>query len=453
MWDFIAAGRVDKHSQMTETFFSPRAAIVFKPAANQNFRLTFNRAFSTPANFSFFLDLPQAITPFAPIRALGVPSQGMQFDRTATGGAGGLYMRTSSLFPAAAGGPNQRIPANAIAGYPIAFGAAVAGGLKAGLQGAGLTSGQADAVIAALGGITSAQLTASQVGTVLKLFDPASARRVPSVPFPTVVDPTTGVTDVARLKATFHNTVEAGYKGGLADNKLLLSVDGWWSKQEHFVTASQNITPNVFFDPVSLKALYTAALTPSFGPAAATIAGAVAGGVASVPLGTVVPEAPNSLTNRNDVIFTYRNLDKSIALWGSDVAADLQMTDKVGLLANYSFVNKDKFPELSSGVDTFRINAPKNKGAVALRYRDEITGFSGEVRGRFTQAFKVNSGVYVGDVPANNLLDALVTYRLPMVVGAAISLSGTNLLNDVVPSFIGVPAIGRMLMTRLQYAF
>ena len=34
-----------------------------------------------------------------------------------------------------------------------------------------------------------------------------------------------------------------------------------------------------------------------------------------------------------------------------------------------------------------------------------------------------------------------------------IAVNATNLLNDPTPTFIGVPALGRMFMTRLQYTF
>ena len=34
--------------------------MIFKPIETQNFRATYNRAFNTPQNFSFFLDLINA---------------------------------------------------------------------------------------------------------------------------------------------------------------------------------------------------------------------------------------------------------------------------------------------------------------------------------------------------------------------------------------------------------
>jgi len=60
-WDFLAALRVDRNTVIDGEFISPRAALTYKAAENQSLRFTFNRSFNTPANFSFFLDLPSVV--------------------------------------------------------------------------------------------------------------------------------------------------------------------------------------------------------------------------------------------------------------------------------------------------------------------------------------------------------------------------------------------------------
>ncbi len=77
--DVLLAARFDANNVIEGAFFSPRAAVVFKPTSTQNFRATYNRAFSTPANFSFFLDLinaPNVGGSGYDVRALGNPSRG-----------------------------------------------------------------------------------------------------------------------------------------------------------------------------------------------------------------------------------------------------------------------------------------------------------------------------------------------------------------------------------------
>ncbi len=90
-WDFVGALRLDKNSVVPGSEFSPRAAIVFKPSPTQNFRATFNRAFSTPANFAFFLDLIQAAN-----------AGGSGFDVRAVGNHGGQAFNRDCRAPGSA---------------------------------------------------------------------------------------------------------------------------------------------------------------------------------------------------------------------------------------------------------------------------------------------------------------------------------------------------------------
>ncbi|MDP9179433.1 MAG: TonB-dependent receptor, partial [Gemmatimonadota bacterium] len=57
MLELTAAARVDKHSRLEDPVFSPRLALVIKPQDDQAFRVTYNRAFSTPSTLNLFLDL------------------------------------------------------------------------------------------------------------------------------------------------------------------------------------------------------------------------------------------------------------------------------------------------------------------------------------------------------------------------------------------------------------
>jgi outer membrane receptor for ferrienterochelin and colicins len=85
--DVLLAARFDANNVIEGAFFSPRAAVVYKPTSTQNFRVTYNRAFSTPANFSFFLDLinaPNLGGSGFDVRALGNrPKEGWSFKRGA----------------------------------------------------------------------------------------------------------------------------------------------------------------------------------------------------------------------------------------------------------------------------------------------------------------------------------------------------------------------------------
>ena len=98
---FIAAARVDDHNHLNDLVLSPRAALALQPNDNHNFRLTYNRAFSTPSSSNLFLDvvsIPDAFgigaafqpalgfSPSIDVRAQGVNSDtGFTFKRSENG--------------------------------------------------------------------------------------------------------------------------------------------------------------------------------------------------------------------------------------------------------------------------------------------------------------------------------------------------------------------------------
>ncbi|MGH7450764.1 MAG: TonB-dependent receptor, partial [bacterium] len=77
--DVVAAARVDDHNHIEDPVFSPRAALVFKPASNHTLRATYNRAFSTPSTNNLFLDILLARTQLFDVRTYGVPNTGYNF--------------------------------------------------------------------------------------------------------------------------------------------------------------------------------------------------------------------------------------------------------------------------------------------------------------------------------------------------------------------------------------
>jgi iron complex outermembrane receptor protein len=458
MFDFVGAIRVDNHDVLDQTFWSPRVALIFKPTETQNIRVTYNRAFSTPANFSFFLDLPQAFIPIPgtgtgyQVRGLGVPSSGFTFRRNCATGVGNLCMR--SPFPitgptgAPTGAPNTVVDANAAQYYRTFVGGNQQAIINALLQ-AGVSQANVAAVFGALFGANT-----STVNSTLRLFRPPSAAN----PNPAFIPVTpTSVEDVERLKATTTDAYEVGYKGILG-NRARLAIDLWYQRKTNFTTAAENVTPNVFFDPATLGAAIGGALTAQAAagrvPAAAVgpLTTAFTGQLAQIPIGTVVPD--NRLADTPSLFFSYRNIAKTIDFSGVDLAVDYLLTDRFTVIGTYSWVSDVIFPDIATGPDTLTLNAPDNKASLTTRYRDEASGVSFELRGRYQNAFPVNSGVYVGDVPVNAFLDANFSWRLPLPgQNVTWSITGTNITNNKRITFIGTPEIGRMVMTRLQYTF
>jgi iron complex outermembrane receptor protein len=420
-WQFLAAARLDNNNRLDGNVFSPRVALVFKPQADQTFRVTFNRAFTTPSNFTLFLDLPSGTIPLGPLGtyrvvALGVPKEGFTFRRDCNGT---LCMRTPlAAVPGTTADPTQYLEADATLRWRSALEIAIA----------------QNPALAALRGLPAP--TKAAVGTVLKVLDPTTKA------FNTVS--ASDVRDIQGLKPSLVNALEGGYKG-IIGGRMQLSIDVWHENRRNFVGPSLVETPNVFLDSATTARYLGAALPPAN-------AQAVAGGLAKIPLGTVSPD--NRLTNSPDIIVTYRNYGK-LNVTGADLAGEILLDRGYSVLGNYSWVDKDLFSKSEvGGLSDVTLNAPANKASVALRYNNNTPQpYGWELRGRYVAGFPVASGVYNGTVNTYTLLDANVAIGIPTMKDVTLSITGQNLLDKKHQEFVGVPALGRFFMTQLRYSF
>ncbi len=473
-FEVLGAIRADQHDQIEGTFVSPRAALIFKPVENQNLRVTYNRAFNTPQNFSFFLDLLASRNPGGlpfNVRAMGnPPKEGWQFNRTCTGAIGNFCMRSAFVPSSLNGAP--MIPALAGLGLP---------GLITGQQ-TSITTSLSNALIA--GGVPPANAAALATAIVNDLRTPRAALNnittvLRNLGDPTVLDPN-NVVDLDPLKASFNNTYEAGYKG-IFGRRIRFDVATWYQSRGDVATPATIATPSAFMVPASAAAYMQPriqAILQGAGFSAAQASGTATAmattlstNFAPVPMGTVTFNNTR-LAPGADVLATYRRIEKEVELWGTDLSMDYVLTDAVTLTGTYGFASKVVFDDVVDQRNApFTLNAPGHKASLTARHAGAVGGWGGEVRGRYMDGFPVNSGVYssygtfaspnVGDpaygykpVPVNMLVDAGLNYRF-LVNGrkAMWALTVTNALNNERATFAGVPEIGRMAITRLQYSF
>jgi iron complex outermembrane receptor protein len=339
------------------------------------------------------------------------------------------------------------------------------------------------AVLQAQAGLSQAQAVGLATGIVDDLRTPRPemaniATDLRNLGSATTLDPAS-VVDIEPLKATFNNTYELGYKG-LAGGRLSFDVAAWYQSRGDVATPASIATPGVTLDSTTLHAYMQprirAALEANGFPAAsaAALATGLAGGISNsyeiAPLGTVTFNNAR-LAPGADVLATYRILDAEVELWGADMALDFALTDAVSLAGTYGYASKVVFEDVTVGNGPFSLNAPGHKASLTARYASPVRRLGGEIRGRYTDGFPVNSGVYssygqfpspnVGGapysystVPVNMLMDIGANYRFSLAGRNALwSVNVTNVLNNERATFAGVPEIGRMAITRLQYSF
>jgi outer membrane receptor for ferrienterochelin and colicins len=446
MFELVLAGRVDTHSALPDPIFSPRAAIVFKPREGHALRVSYNRAFSTPSSLNQFLDLGSAI-PNAQLAGLGysLRIQGTGEDGFQFRQPDGSYLARSPF-----AGAGQLLPANGATFFPVAVGVLAANG--------------AFNANPALGTyLASLRPTAAQVG--LNYLD--------------VVTGTSGalsaltLDEIQPIRESTSTTLEAGYKGLLA-NRLLLAADVWWSRREDLVTPLTIQTPLLLLNGQNVGAYliprFMADLGMSQAQATATatalIGSPTSPGLATIPVGVI--SSANVDARGGQLLVTYVNVDETIDLWGTDISATALLGNEFQLSASASYMSEDVFETENAGLVT--LNSPQWKGTLALDYDNDDTGLFGQVRARYSDGFPVNSGVYIGTsclnepgdpipplqedcVDSFTLFDVNVGYRLPMVRGATLNVLVSNLLDEDYRPFPGTPTIGRMVIARIKYDF
>lgn len=485
-FDLVAALRVDNNDQVDGVQTSPRAALIYRPNETQNFRFTYNRAFQTPANFTWFLDLIQSRNlgglPYN-IRALGNPPKtGWTFNRSCDPAINsGLCMRTIFTGPA---GESVWQPATAAVAYPgvIANNASalVSGLTPAIAQGLGVSpqvaGGVAQQLVTFLG---SLRPNASQVGTEMRMILPGS-RLITA----------TDVRDIGPLKASFNNTFELGYKG-IIGSRLRLAVDAWREKRGDVGNPAGLTTPNIFFNRTSLQTYMTNALIPAItaalmGPPfnmsqaqaqgtanvfAPQVATTVSGNFAPLPLGIVTFNS-NTFASARDIYATYTSYDTTITVSGIDVGMDFVANNNWTFNGTMSWVDNDSFPAVvSSNNRPLMLNAPKNKLSLGSQFRSTAGTWGIDARVRYLGEYPVNSGVYATDVDYP-VPGATGTYRYGDRINAAtivdvgfnwrfqpagnpvlFSIRADNLFDAKYRTMPGMPELGLLVVTRLQYSF
>ncbi|MEM7415500.1 MAG: TonB-dependent receptor [Gemmatimonadota bacterium] len=448
-FDFIGALRVDDHSLLPEQVWSPRGSLVFKPAPQQNFRFSYNRAFSTPSTLNFFLDINggAAPSPLGPLgystRAYGTGSTGYGFQNP----DGSLRGVRSPFNP---GGADQLLPADAAALWPLAVGAIAA-------------SGQLDpAYVAILQGLAP---TGSDVGIVA--LDPVTQDVLPITPGL--------ISDVPVVEESNTENFELGWTGVFND-RVRIDMSGYYQKKNNFVSPLILQTPLILLNGQDIGAYlgapFVAARVPfymglgqdlatataSAQAEAAVAVPAIATAVGSLPVGVVSSEDVNA--QGAELILAYRNVG-DIDLFGADVAMQVFLNDEWSATGTFSWVSNDYFASVEYPI---ALNAPKAKGSLGLAYRS-VEGFNASALFRLQKQFPAESAGFVGTecvtgdrgglfdeecVKGYGLLDLNFGYRIPQT-GLTTMLSVTNVFNTDYRSFVGVPAVGRFAMVRMRY--
>jgi len=470
------AGRIDKHNRIEGTIISPRAAIAFQPNQNQNFRLTYNRAYSTPENANLFLDILQAKDPFGigsgfepmlgfrpdiDVRAQGVPESGFhwRFD------ASGPQFRSSfaPLDPRGIG-PSDFIDFNDSVFTDVMWGVgreAVISGFASILAGFGIPQGTIDTLTGSMRAMTP--VTLSGVNNVLRIYNPDTRS----------FDPVEmgDISDINPLEPTFTKTTEFGYKGMLGD-RLQLGADIYRTDKNNFVGPLAIETPNVFLDQATLSDYLSGEFTDLLAdPANAEYAAILNGlddpslggngngtpvdeltnmyayGTTQIPFGTV---SPQEAYDPNAVLVTFRNFG-NITLYGADIALLFRINSGLSFGGTYSYVSKNLVRKSSGQLHDIFLNSPKHKFSLNLQYESPRSGLYLGARLRFVDSFAMYGPFIGSEVSSYAVVDLNAT--LGFFYESKLNLTIQNVFDYRHAEFVGAPRLGRLMLLRLTRSF
>jgi iron complex outermembrane receptor protein len=479
----VAATRVDYNSVIKNVAVSPRGALVFKPAENQDIRLTYNRAYSSPTTLDQFLDLANGEIPNGiNVRGIGNPNgwnymyapDGTIEFKTAPYGGGynsGTwvpYNSNAANVPMLDSLKQYMVNLFSAKGSPLygqnAIATALINELFNGISGPNGTVANA----------TKMSINYANFAETGNL--PSSIQNVDMFH------------NLKKIDNQYTQTAEIGYKG-LLFHKLSIEVDGYYTRLNNYVPGLLSASGAVLLNYQSYLGKLNANGTPDTngllyknlyanGGFLNNQLAPVLDAQASLHNTSIVPTTPGSawselvvLTNKfpigtitpnspyvgSDYILTYENIG-TINIFGLDLGLQYAIYEtnlhKFSMGGNFSWVDKNDV--VVAPGDTAWLNAPKFKAGLQADYMQKKIGFGAGISWRMQSGYFAESSIYSGQVlPIYDMLDARVSYRMPFYKGLLLSINVNNLRNHQWSSFSmpGIPLMGTQFYVRAQITF
>lgn len=288
--------------------------------------------------------------------------------------------------------------------------------------------------------------------------------------------------NVAPLKMPISNTIELGYKG-IIKNRLLFSLDGFYSLKQNFVSLIHLETPFVYLSPDYIRPQMIGfiasgdpvvdELVKQLGIGRSATVGLLTTLYSQTPSGIVQPDAgedgsgvmlkdqPNAVGG----LLTYRNFGK-VQYMGLDLSLQYLATYKLTLFGNLSLISDNFFDnkELKES-DTdlaLALNAPTVKTSFGFLHSNP-RGTTFGMSARYIHSFPVLAGPYVGGLPAPYgygiggvknyfIVDMNLGYSLRRVIpGLRFDLTINNIFGYKHREFVGAPQVGRLALLQATF--
>lgn len=471
----MLAGRLDRHSRLDNPVFSPRAAVVMKPNAENTFRITYNRAFNTPTITTMSLDLRAVVDAFefgeffgglglGPDNAIDIRSYGARNPFTFRRDETGRPMYRSPFATVAGLSRDTYLRLDDPAANNILWGAARELMVEELIKQLGASSD----------GLVTPELAAQFTGVIPERLEGLTNTLQLLNPETQDFDPysVSAVQDIDKIRPTITQTLEFGYKG-VVRNRLVLAADFYRTQMNDYTLPLWIFTPSVFLDESSLRSALSQGIedyladpenvqlaslirlldTPLFGGNANgdhtdEVNGYIdemAAGTAMIPFGTVTPEQASDPTA---VALTYRNFG-DVTVYGADLGFSWFPNRLWHITGSYSYIHRNLFENVENLGDV-PLNSPKHKFSGGLSFRPSGMPLTLGGKVSYRGAFPMLDGVYAGPVDSYAVVDVNAAYAFSAIT---FSVEASNLLNTKYRAFVGAPEIGRLLSAGVAVRF
>ncbi len=411
----VLAGRLDRFQALTTTSFSPRAALIYKPTPTNTFRLSYNRAVSSPQALFLFSDIPFGSSPAFDIPLIG-GIEPIEFDDN---------LVTESFIPGVGSYPGLDLPLS----IPYAIAAQ------------GLEGVFSPEVLDYL--FSKIPLVSSSSGGVTLLNNQVSNK----------------LPERGTINPSVTNAYELSYKGVIG-NRFSLGLDLYYNKRKDLVFVSQT-SPLVLYPGLSadLAAEVIRVTDPqeleALGISQEAVVGAfsaVAENLAANPLGLVEPNiaADGALPQ---FVFSFYN-SGSIDYFGADLSLGYYYNDDIYLYSNISWLSKNLWNDEEIGQagtgQRYGLNVADKRLNIGFDYIPE-SGLHFGASFIYQSEVEIENGtIFSGLLEDYGMLNLNIGYAFNDQI--RITVSAQNALDNKYRIMPNMPQIGRMVLAKFNYS-
>ena len=426
--EVVLAGRVDKDKSAganLNPIFSPRAAAVYHFDEDNLVRAMYNNTYLFPTEVDLFSDLLFSTDAFG-FKAIGLPTTSIRYVSPYVSGLDFITNPDGSY--------------------------TVGSNLLGGVYNSNATLWQGLMNFAAH---VSGNAALAKVPAPATSFTDLAYLNLNTKSFVPVASPI----NISPVQPQQQTTLEMDYQGAVSRN-LQFEVDGYQTHYTAIRASTAALTPNVFADSTKIEQYMAQVFTAGGDPNAAADAAGLAHALNGIPLGVVQPTgSPTNESYPEDLLIGTRNyLVNTVQFYGVDLFGTYMANQQWSFDGSFSWVSKNYWyaselnPQDSLAQTPFALNMPKYRMSVGVKYSGLAQGLSVELRDRWYDAFSMYDNYWIGNVGARHVLDLTSNYRIESLNNLQLTLSITNLLNNMHQEFVGAPYMGRFTVLRASYA-